>query len=163
MAFPLFHGLQGEDALEFCDAFELTCLLPNEAGYDMMLQIVPLVLKGEARWQYNNLDRVNKSNWSTLKKMFLDQYQSRESAQELLEALRMWQQEDLQSYIAYKEHFLNLWLRLELHEEGSEMPNFVIKKCFLNGLCNPLWKKVVCEAPANVGELFRLLGFNIGS
>lgn len=103
-AFPSFHGLMGEGAEDFCDNFELACLLANYST-GMMLKAFPLVMKGEAEWWYNNLDSVNKSNWSMLKKMFLDQYHPRESVQELWEALQRWQQEDLQSYIAYEKVF----------------------------------------------------------
>lgn len=45
---------------------------------------------------------------------------------------------------------------MELHEEGSELLDFVITNCFLNGLCNPVWKKVVYEARVDLGEAIQV-------
>ena len=101
----IFHGLNEEDAEDFCNNFELACLL---AKYNdsMMLKAFPLVIKGEAKVWYNNISKPIKEDWSRLKESFLERYVPKESVQELLEALQWLQQTDLQSYSSYEKVFL---------------------------------------------------------
>ena len=62
----------------------------------------------------------------------------------LKEALQWLQQEDLQSYVFYKEAFLHLLSCLEISQEGGErLRNFVVKEYFVNGLCKDLQVKVL--------------------
>ena len=89
-----FHRLNEEDAEDFCNTFELACLM---AKYNdgMMLRVFPLVMRGEARAWYNNISKLIKEDWSLLKKSFLERYVPKESMQDLLDAMQWLQQEDL--------------------------------------------------------------------
>lgn len=90
-AFPSFHGYDGciEGAEDFCDNFELACLLANYST-GKMLKAFPLVMKGEAKAWYKNINKPIKEDWSLLRESFLESYESKESVQDLLEALQMW-------------------------------------------------------------------------
>ena len=153
---PSFHGLNEEDAEDFCNNFELACLLANYSD-GMMLKAFPLVIKGEAKVWYNNISKPIKEDWSLLKESFLARYAPKESVQDLLEALQWLRQEDLQSYVFYEEAFLHLLSRLELSQvEGERLPDFVVKEYFLTGLCKNLKLKVVCEMPKTFGEAIQV-------
>ena len=154
--FPFFYGLNEEDAEDLCDNFELACLLANYND-DMMLRAFPLVMKGEAKAWYNGICKFIKEDWDILKKSFLDRYAPKESIQDLLEALQWLQKNDLQSYGSYEETFLNLWSCLKLSQlEGESLLDFVIKEYFLNGLCEILKVKVVCEMPNTFNEAIQV-------
>ena len=150
--FPSFHGLNEEDAEDFCNNFELACLL---AKYNdsVMLKAFPLVIKGEAKAWYNNISKPIKEDWSRLKESFLERYVPKETVQELLEALQWLQQTDLQSYSSYEEAFFHKLSCLELsHPKEERLPDFVIKEYFVNGLYRPLKLKVLCETPSSFNE-----------
>ena len=99
-SFPSFHGTNGKSAEDFCDTFELACLLANYSN-EMMLTAFRLAMKGEARTWYDNISKLIKEDWSLLKKSFLERYAPRESVQDLLEALQWLRQEDLQRYVFF--------------------------------------------------------------
>ena len=84
--FPSFHGLNEEDAEDFCDTFELACLMANYSD-ELMLTAFPLVMKGEARAWYCSISKLIKEDWSLLKKSFLERYAPRDLVQDLPEAL----------------------------------------------------------------------------
>ena len=154
--FPSFPGSNEEDAEDFCDTFELACLL---AKYNdgMILKAIPFVMKGEAKAWYNNIGKPIKEDWNLLKESFLERYAPKESVQDLLEALQGLQQEDLQSYVFYEEEFLHLLSRLELSQEyGERLPDFVAKEYFVDGLCKVLKVKVLCEMPDTFCEAIRV-------
>ena len=154
--FPSFHGLNEEDAEDFCDTFELACLMAKYSD-GMMLKIFPLVMRGEARAWYNSISKLIKEDWSLLKKSLLERYVPKESVQDLLEALQWLRQEDLQSYMFYEEAFLHLLSRLEISQEGGErLPDFVVKEYFVNGLCKDLQVKVLCEIPNTFCEAIQI-------
>ena len=60
---PYFHGLNEEDAEDFCNTFELACLMAKYSD-GMMLKIFPLVMRGEARACYNSISKLIKEDWS---------------------------------------------------------------------------------------------------
>ena len=66
--YPSFQGASEENAEDFCDTFELACLLANYS-HELMLTAFPLVMKGEARAWYNNISKLIKEDWSLLKKI----------------------------------------------------------------------------------------------
>ena len=65
-SFPSFHGTTGEDAGNFCDRFELRCVM---ASYDnsVRLQAFPLVMRGEAKAWYHGISKPIKEDWEFLK------------------------------------------------------------------------------------------------
>ena len=153
---PSFHGLDGEDATDFCDTFELACLLANYSN-EMMLKAFRLVMKEEARTWYDNINKLIKEDWSLLKKSFLERYAPNNSMQDLLENLQWLRQEDLQSYVLYEEEFLHLLSCLDLSQEGGErLPDFVVKEYFVNGLCKVLQVKVLYETPNTFCEAIQV-------
>ena len=84
MGFPSFSGLQDEEAADFCDEFELACLIAkkNEEG---KLKVFPFSLKAGAKAWYNGISNKHiKEDWKLLKQSFLDQYNPKESIDDLL-------------------------------------------------------------------------------
>ena len=73
MGFPSFSGLQDEEAANFCDDFELACIIArqNEEG---MIKMFPFALNAGAKAWYNGISKPIKENWELLKQRFLDQY-----------------------------------------------------------------------------------------
>ena len=86
MAFPSFCGLPEEMAEDFCDDFELECIIAkqNEEG---KLKMFPFALKAESRAWYNGISKHIKEDWNLLRQKFFEQYNPKESIQDLLEAL----------------------------------------------------------------------------
>ena len=90
MAYPIFSGGDPkEDALEFCDQFELASL--SRGKEEEMVRIFPYTLRSRARVWFNSLETRLKQEWSILKANFLARFEVRESSQGLLEALQQLQ------------------------------------------------------------------------
>lgn len=89
MGFPMFNGREDES--------RLSCLLAGKDEEGLMLKMFSLSLRGEAREWCNNISATLKEDWCTLKKIFLDKFSPKESANEFLERLQQLWQGDLSS------------------------------------------------------------------
>lgn len=156
MALPKFHGKQDECAEDFLDSFELSCLMKGKHEA-VMIQVFPFSLRGEARDWYNGINKIIKEDWFALKEAFLNKFYAKESTEEVLSKLQCLPQEDLSSYRSYEEIFLALLAHLDMAwEEDGKMPDFLVKKYFVNGLFKNLREKVDCESPTNFNEAIQL-------
>ena len=69
-SYPNFHGLKEEGASDFCDKFELTCILANQSD-EQKCKMFPYLLKETARRWFHGLDEETKWDWLRLKMPFL--------------------------------------------------------------------------------------------
>ena len=141
-SYPKFHGLEGECATNFCDEFELTCLLANQDD-EQKCKMFPYLLRAAARQWLHGMDEETRWAWLRLKDAFLDEFDQKEDVQQLLETLQMHQQGDLQGYEAYEESFLHYLSRLDQSlAEEEKLPDMVVNNSLLTafpGSCKRRW------------------------
>ena len=131
----------------------LSCILANQSD-EQKCKMFPYLLKATARRWFHGLHGETKWDWLRLKDAFLDKFDQKADVQQLLEALQMHQQEDLQSYETYEGSFLHSLSCLDQSlEEKERPPNMLVKQILIDGLFWPLQKKVICREPNTFKEV----------
>ena len=64
-SYPKFHGLKGKCATNFCDEFELTCLLANQDD-EQKCKMFPYLLRATARRWLHGVDEETRWDWLRL-------------------------------------------------------------------------------------------------
>ena len=132
IAFPNFHGKKSENTSYFLDDLEMALLASGQDEEEVKLRAFPLVMRDEAKIWFQGLTAEQKADWDTLKETFLTKYKTDNTPEKLWRKLTYLQQDNLESYFAYKAQLLKLWAEWEASlEEGERAPNFLQKERFL--------------------------------
>ena len=76
-SYPKFHGLEGECATNFCDEFELTCLLASQ-GDEQKRKMFPYLLRAAARQWIHGVNEESRWDWLRLRDAFLNKFNQKE-------------------------------------------------------------------------------------
>ena len=126
MDFPLFSGLPDECASNFCDEFELACIVTKRNREETFA----FVLKSRAKKWYYELPKAIRSNWDLLKKTFIEEFQPKVTTQELVEAFQELRQMDVHGYSAYKEAFFHRLSCLDSSSRREEATGLHLQEIF---------------------------------
>ncbi|MCO5591858.1 hypothetical protein L7F22_045851 [Adiantum nelumboides] len=149
MSFPTFNGAASEDAQEFLDNLEITCLVTGRDDDATRLRMFPLLMKAEAKVWFNTLLPANRGDWAGLRVLFLAKFGGGgETSESLWGKVCELRQGSLFEYNVYELQFVELWERwVASLRLGEAAPDFLKKDRFVAGLCPPLREKMKGRFP----------------
>ena len=103
--FPTFHGYQGKDSRELLDNLEMAHLISGRDQEGVKLRAFPLVLKGEARTWYKELNPNKRATYEGLLMAFTTKYGCAETLEKLWHQLLQHMQANLNDFANYETKF----------------------------------------------------------
>ena len=115
-SYPEFHGVEGEDVVQFLENLEVSCISSHIIDQAQVLCLLQICLKGDARAWFKDLEAQNTESkhsttltFANVSKALVKEFQHVEDADKVWHAIQVLEQKETESVEDFLKKFNKLW------------------------------------------------------